>query len=70
MDHMDLISCNSDDGFINLEYSRILAVESSEKDNLHLGEAMKSDERKDFIKETEKEIKYLTTKDVWEILPK
>ena len=46
---MDLISCNSDDGYINLADPRILAAENSQKDNLHLGEAMKANDRDDFI---------------------
>ena len=70
MDHMDLISRNSGDRYINHSDPIILAAETSQKNNLHLGEAIKSDDRKDFIKAVEKEIKYLTTEDVWEILPK
>ena len=49
MDHMDLISRNSDDGSINLADPRILTAETSQKDNLHLGKAMKSDDREDFM---------------------
>ena len=67
---MDLISSNSDDGYINLTYPRIFAAETSQKDNIHLGEAMKTDDREYFMKAMEKEIKYLTTEDVWETLPK
>ena len=37
MDQMDLISCNSDDGSINLVDPRIIAAETSQKDNLHFG---------------------------------
>ena len=70
MDHMDLISCNYDDVFINLAYPRILATETSQKDNLHLVEAIKADDREDFMKVMGKKIKDLTTKDDWEILSK
>ena len=70
MDHMDLISRNSDDVSTNLVDPIIIAAETSLKDNLHLGEAMKADDRENFMKEMEKEIKDLTTEDVWEILPK
>ena len=31
---------------------------------------MKADDREDFMKSMEKEIKDLTTEDIWEILPK
>ena len=61
---MDLISCNSDDGPIKLADPIILVAETSQKYNLHLGKAIKSDDREDFMKATEKEIKYLTTEDV------
>ena len=54
---MDLISCNSDDGSINLVDRRILAAETSQKGNLHLGKAMKADDREDFMKAMKKEIK-------------
>ena len=54
MDHMDLISRKFDNGSINLEYPRIVAAETSQKNNLHLGESMKSDDREDFIKAMEK----------------
>ena len=67
MDHMDMISCNSDDGFIKLAYPIILAEVTYQKDIIHLGEAMKPNDREDFMKAMEK---YLTTEDVWEILPK
>ena len=70
MDHMDLITRNSDDGSINLAYPRILAAESSQKDNLHLGKAMKADNREDFMKSTGKEIIVLTAEDFWDIIPK
>ena len=62
---MDLISRNSDDGSINLADPRIFAEETSQKDNFHLGEAMKADDREDFMIVMEKEIKYLTTEDFW-----
>ena len=65
MDRMDWISRNSDDGSIYPADPRILAAETSQKDNLHLVEAMKADDCDDFMKATEKEIKYLTTEDVW-----
>ena len=65
LDHMDMISCNSDYGSINLSDPRILAAETSQKDDIHLGEAMKADDREDFMTVMEKEIKYLTTEDVW-----
>ena len=70
MDHMDLISCNSDDGFIKIAYPKTIAAENSQKGNIHLGKAMKSDDREDFMKATEKEIKDLTTVDFWKIFPK
>ena len=70
MDHMDLISCNCDDESINLADPIILTAETSQKDNPHLGKAMKADDSEDFMKAMEKETKYLTTEDVWEILPK
>ena len=68
MDHMDLISQNFYDISINLAYPIIIAAETSQKDNLHLVKAMKSDDPEDFMKTMEKEIKYLTTEAVWEIL--
>ena len=37
MDHMDMIICNYDDRYINLADPRIIASETSHKDNLHLG---------------------------------
>ena len=67
---MDLISCNSDDGSINLVEPIIIAVETSQKYNIHLGKVIKADDREDFMKAMEKEIKYLTTEDVWGILTK
>ena len=70
MDQMDLISRNSDDGSIKLAYSGIIAAETSQKHNPHLGEAMKADDREDFMKATEKEIKDFTAEHFWEILPK
>ena len=51
---MDLISRNSDDGSINLAYLRILTAETSQKDNLYLGETMKANDREDFMKAMEK----------------
>ena len=54
---MDLISRNSDDGSINLADPRIIAAETSQKDNLHLGKAMKADDREDFMKAMEKKLK-------------
>ena len=49
MDHMDLISRNCDDGSINLADPRIIVAETSQKDNHHLGKAMKADDREDFM---------------------
>ena len=70
MDHMNLISRNYDDRFINLTYPIIHAAETSQKDNLHLDKAMIADNCENFKKLMEKEILYLTTEDIWEILPK
>ena len=50
MDHMDLISHKYDYGSINFVDPRILAAKHSQKDNLHLGKAMKADDREDFMK--------------------
>ena len=47
---MDLISCNSDDKFINLVDPRILASETSHKDNIYLVKTMKADDREDSMK--------------------
>ena len=49
MDHMDLISCNSDGRYIDLTDPRILAAETSQKDNLYLGKAIKADDCEDFM---------------------
>ena len=65
MDHMDMISHNSDYGYINLADPIILASGTSQKDHLRLVEAMKADYCEDFMKAMEKEIKYLTAEDVW-----
>ena len=54
MYHMDLISLNSDDVSINFLDPTILAVENSQKDNHHLGKAMKADDCDDFMKALEK----------------
>ena len=70
MDHMDLISRNCDDISINIVDSMILTAETSQKDNLYLGKAMKADDSEDFMKATEKETKDLNTENVWEIFPK
>ena len=67
---MDLISPNSVYGSINLADPRLFSAETSQKYNLYLGRAMKSDHCEDFMKAMEREIKYLTTEDVWEILQK
>ena len=67
---MGMISRNSDYGSINLADLRIFAAETSQKDNLHLGKAMKYDDRENFMTVMEKEIKDLITEDVWEIIPK
>ena len=56
MYHMDMISRNSDDGSINLVVPIILAAETYQKDNLHLGKETKADDREDFTKATEKKI--------------
>ena len=70
MDHMDLISHNFYEGYINLTGPIILSAEASQKDNLHLGKSMKYDDHEDSMKAMGKEIWYLTPKDVWEIFPK
>ena len=54
IDHMYMISRNYDDIPINIAYPGIFASESSQKYNLHLGKAMKSDDREDFMKIMEK----------------
>ena len=64
MDHMDLISRNSDDRSIKPADQSIFAAETSQKYHLHLGKAMKSDDREDLMKAMEKEIKDLITEDV------
>ena len=69
MDHIDFISRNSVRGSINLADPIILAATTYHKYNLHLGKAMKSGNCEDLMKAMEEEIKYLTTKDVWEIIP-
>ena len=50
MEHMYLISFKYDDGSINLTDPRISAEETSQKDNLHLGKAMKADDREYFTR--------------------
>ena len=50
MDHMDMISCKSDNGYINLADPIILAEETSQKNNLYLGEAMKVDDFEDLMR--------------------
>ena len=70
MDKMDLISRKCDDESINIADPIILISETSQKDNPHLGKAMKADDSADFMKAMEKETKHLTTEDVWKILPK
>ena len=57
MDHMDLTSRNFDDISINLADPRIIAAETSQKENLHLGEAMKAYYRQDLMKAMEKRYK-------------
>ena len=54
---MDLISRNSDEGYINLKDPRIISGETYQKYNLHLVKSTKADDCKDFTKEMEKEIK-------------
>ena len=49
MEHMNVISCNSDDGFINLADPRILTAETSQKDNLYLVKAIRADDCEDFM---------------------
>ena len=66
---MDLISRNYGDGSIKLADPRILAAGTSQKDNLHLGRTIKDNYREYFVTIMEKEIKYLTTEDYWEIIP-
>ena len=46
---------------INVAKPRVLASETSQKDNLNLGKSMKADDREDFIKAIKREIKDLTT---------
>ena len=46
---MDMISCKFDGGYINLAYPRILAAETSQKDNLYLGKSIKAGNCEDFI---------------------
>ena len=70
MDQMDPMSRSFDYGSINLVYPRIIATETFQQDNLHLVESMKVDDSEYFMKAMEKEITYLTTEGVWEILPK
>ena len=60
-----MISRKYDGRYIKLADPRIIGAETSQKDNIHLGEAMKYDDREDFMKTIEKEIKYLTIEDVW-----
>ena len=57
MEHIDLMSRNRDNGSNNLVDPNILAEENSQKDSLHLGEAMKYDDREYFMKAMGKEIK-------------
>ena len=54
MDYTDLISHKFDDGSIRLADPRILAAKTSQKYNLRSDEAMKSDNREDFMKAMEK----------------
>ena len=70
MDHIDLISYNSDYGSINLAQPRIISEESSQKDSLHFGESIKTDDSEDFMTVMEKEIKDLISEDVWEMISK
>ena len=50
MDHMDMISRNSDDGSNNLADPIFLTTETSQKNNFRLIEAMKADDSEDFMK--------------------
>ena len=70
MNHMDLKSHKFDDGSIDFAYPRIIAAGNYQKDNLHSFKAIKTEDCEDFMKAMEKETKYLTTGDVWGILPK
>ena len=54
MDHMDLKSRNCDEKSSNLADPIILTAETSHKDNLPLGKAMKDDDSEDFTKAMEK----------------
>ena len=65
MDHMYLIGHNFDDGSINLADPTVLAAETSQKNNLNFGRAMKAVDCEDFMKAIRKERKDLTTEDVW-----
>ena len=67
---MDLKSHNFDDGSIDFAYPRIIAAGNYQKDNLQSFKAIKTEDCEDFMKAMEKETKYLTTGDVWKILPK
>ena len=62
---MYMTSHNFDDWSINLEDPIIIAAETSQKDNIHFGEAIKSDDSEYFMKTMRKEITYLNTADVW-----
>ena len=50
MDHMDMISHKFEDPSIDLADPITLAVETSQKDNLHFGEAIKADYHEGFMK--------------------
>ena len=54
MYHMDLISHNFDEIPIKLADPIILAAETSQKDNVNFGKAVKYDDREDFMKAMEK----------------
>ena len=50
MDHMDMISRNSDDETIVIADPRILAAKNAQKVNTHLSKAMETDYREYFMK--------------------
>ena len=70
MYQMDMISRRFDDRFIKLAYPMIISEETSQKDSLHFGESIKTDDSEDFMTVMEKEIKDLTSEDVWEMISK
>ena len=59
---MDLISHNSDGESFNLAYPKIIAAETSQKNNLHLGKATKADDIDNFMKAMGKKLMVLPQK--------